>query len=68
MTAFCFTNQCVDGEHDWMDSTLPKQLLDKGELPSGSQILTVPKAGHQLFLENWEAFNDMLWEQLNPKS
>jgi pimeloyl-ACP methyl ester carboxylesterase len=50
------------GEYDWMDA-LAK--LQSGELPDGSDVVIVPNAGHQLFLDNSIFFNKCILKEMD---
>jgi cardiolipin-specific phospholipase len=40
------------GGHDWMSPESANDLLSKGKLPEGSEVKSIDKAGHQLFIDN----------------
>ncbi|CAM9101602.1 unnamed protein product [Scytosiphon promiscuus] len=48
------------GDRDWMDSTVPQELVDAADADGTGQKITitrVPNSGHQLFLDNPRGFN-----------
>jgi pimeloyl-ACP methyl ester carboxylesterase len=56
-----------DGEIDWMSPETPQKLVRDGLMPPGSEIHFVPNAGHQLFLDNPEAFNARVIEEMTKQ-
>ena len=40
------------GENDWMRIEIADKLLNEGHLKNGSLVITIPKSGHQLFIDN----------------
>jgi pimeloyl-ACP methyl ester carboxylesterase len=47
----------LDGEYDWMSPEIPQALVNDKKLPEGSEVVFIPDAGHQLFLDNPDGFN-----------
>jgi cardiolipin-specific phospholipase len=55
------------GEVDWMDSSTPKKMHEKGCFKEGSKVVIVPDAGHQVFLDNPDTFNDCLVDYMRKR-
>lgn len=53
---------CADGSDDWMDHRHAEALIPRLSVPSKLRI--VENAGHQLFLEQPERFNQYLREDI----
>ena len=51
-----------------MDSSVPERLVAEEKLQPGSKVIFIPDAGHQLFIENWQSFNDQLALELRETS
>ena len=58
----------IYGQHDWMDSTVPRQLYVDNKLPEGSTVYTLENAGHQLFIDNPEGFNKAVLDFIDAVS
>ena len=55
------SNRCA-GSQDWMDSSHAAEVLTSLNVPA--RLMIVPQSGHQLFIDNPDAFNLMLLEGL----
>lgn len=52
----------IYGTHDWMDFRGALSVVDK--IKSGCKITLIENAGHHLYLDNPDAFNDILVNEI----
>ncbi len=50
------------GSYDWMTRGVADKLLEEGKLKQGSEVHTVPNAGHQMWFDNPKGCSDTIIE------
>ena len=56
------------GSRDWMDANQGQKVVDKLKKTNDIDMWIVPKAGHQLFLDNPQVFNHMVTKAILNRS
>lgn len=57
--------RATDGTHDWMDATSAAEVIDeRADKSVPMKLVTIPRAGHNLFLDNPQAFIHQLMGSL----